>query len=136
VSNGSVIIGSALASNCKLVNESPQTILLVLLNKPINNINAKISAENVIENVDWGKIEISTTFIKLPSIDNIDQKQHVAWAIVTGFKPNKTITVSDEDGNAIKQTIYEGGEVLIGQNKQCNGQEIYFSLWSELYKKF
>lgn len=135
VSDGSVIIGSALASNCKLVNRNPSSFSIVLLANKIDAFanNRYFSAgedvilitTNIGNYLTFGDDYISTRNVLL---------NHEAWALIT--RPTtETIEVVDEEGNTITQTINKGGEILIGQNKKMTAGKIVFELFSNIYKR-
>lgn len=135
VSDGSVIIGSALASNCRLVNTNPLNWTLVLLRKEISVINnERITADDIKASYDKSEIRYNQNVITLPLVTDTNYN-YKAWALITEITPT-TINVVDEDGVETTQTIYEGGEILIGQNKQLDKtRRICFKLKSDIYKK-
>lgn len=129
----SIIIGSALASNCSLVNAKPRTYQLYVFRNKLNKLNSEIdlSSENAVL-VSMGNIDFSDNDgITIPTIPNMEQFK--AWAIVTA--PDViTETVSDEDGNTTTQSIQVGGELVIGQNKIPENKTFYFRIKEKIYE--
>ena len=124
--NDDIIIGSAMARNCWLVNMKPQDIELYVFRDEINKINSRIDFESAIK-VDG--FEITDNSLILPSIT----EEHVAWALVTKSTTSKLL-VEDEDGEISYQTIYKGGELILGQNLPLTtSKTIYFKKKKYVY---
>jgi hypothetical protein len=125
----SIIIGSALAKNCSLVNRNPQEYELWL---SVNRINTISSTVDFSYSSLFGGFTINDNNIVLPVISNFD-KAYKSWAIVTRRKEIE-IQVEDDNGNTITQTIYEGGELVLGGNNSLkNGKTLYFHLGRDVY---
>ena len=131
-----LIIGSALTKNCSLVNLSPNTLHLVLLDTELNNINSNLrefwnfgTDQNPVKNnIVWNEpttniltISNSGDYLKLPSTDELYSGvlNHKSWAIITSPKTTY-ITVEDEDGAVTEQPIYNGCELVLGGNFSLN----------------
>lgn len=126
-----IIIGSALAENCCLVNTSPKTTVAYALPYRLSRLDRFINVD------DGEKVNLDNSggfSIRIPESVNIGEVKSIA--IVTEPK-EKTITVEDEDGNGNEQTIYEGGELVLGYNLKEGETEVsffYFGLKAEIYK--
>lgn len=116
--NSSIVIGPALCSNCSAVNVSPKNYAMYLLRNRINLIDGKIdiSSENADEVPMYQYVEITSNSIQITI--QVDET-YKAWALVTDNSTTQ-LQVEDEQGNAIIQTIQEGGELLIGRNINSN----------------
>ncbi len=109
--DSSIIVGSALAKNCRLVNTKPKLYKLYVFSNRINTIKSELDLSDAIH-IDRGfSIAEDGNSIYL-SNTNIE---HKAWAIVTE-QTQTEIKVEDDNGETIIQTIYEGGELVLGQN--------------------
>lgn len=129
--NDNIIIGSALCRNCSAVNSAPKGYKLYAFKELLNVIESKVDLTNAVEIT--GDITINSDNIVIPAVEGA--WQYKAWAIVT--EPNETeIAVSAEDGTETTQTIYEGGEILIGENNADlrTEQTLYFALKNKIYE--
>ena len=147
VSDDSVVIGSGLASNCLLVNKNPSNVKFVLLNKQINKIsNISLTEENIvfsiglnnlftITNQNYITLPTKTELLNLVGSNKVFGEDYFSWALITEFSEDE-ILVANEDGKSVTQTIFKGGEILLGQNKEVSGQNISFIMKSDIYKKF
>lgn len=122
-----IIIGSALASNCGLINRSPIELKYYLLDKEINNLDSRIDLTNATEITNLITFNNDNIRIKAQNVE------HVAWAIVTEQTTEK-IQVEDEDGKQTTQSIIKGGELVLGQNAKAQGQTLHFVFKRNLYK--
>jgi hypothetical protein len=91
---------------------------MYLLRNRINLIDGKIdiSSENADEVPMYQYVEITSNSIQITI--QVDET-YKAWALVTDNSTTQ-LQVEDEEGNAIIQTIQEGGELLIGRNINSN----------------
>lgn len=125
--NETIIIGSGLMANCGLVTANPRAIKLYGFTTPINKIETFVDFTNATEITDT--VEYGEDFITLPNVSG-----YVAWAFVTE-QTEETEYVVDEDGEEIPQIIYEGGELILGQNQGLTGQTLYFRKKRRIYDK-
>ncbi len=125
-----IIIGSALASNCGLVNRNRSSLGCYLLKKELNNLDGKVDLTDAIELENPVDFNIVGNEIRLADLSSVD---HVAWAIVTE-QTTEEIQVEDEDGNQTTQSIIKGGELVLGQNAKAQGQTLHFVFKRNLYK--
>ncbi len=132
VTDGSVIIGSALMRNCAFVNKTPRQIFIGYFRNKLNVISSELDVSDLILGTRFSEIDIDFTngIITLPNI-SLD---HSAWAIYT-LGEEQRIQVVDDNGNAITQTISTGFELVIGQNKPAQGQKIAFAIKKDVYAK-
>lgn len=123
-----IIIGSALAENCCLVNYAPKDLRAFALPYKLTQLDKKIDLTgardlNIIyENYGLG-------------LSQIISSEYESVAIVTA--PGvKFLDVEDEDGVKTTQRIQEGGELIIGANiKNGNtGIDFAFCLKTDIYK--
>lgn len=126
----SIVIGSALASNCALVNQKISKTKLYILPERINKFAQSIDVTNLVgydvPNLT-GQYKIS--FFK--SI--LAQESGKAWAIVTEPQIIKEI-VEDEDGNEVEQAIDMGSKLILGRNIDIT-QGKYIRLPDFVFKK-
>jgi hypothetical protein len=135
-----LIIGSALASNCPLVNaESKETVLCIFKDgRKIGKFDRTVDTSSGTEK--WG----DTAYELLPDGLKIEfslyaashMKECSAWAIITN-PSTTTIDVDDGSGGKTTQTIYEGGEILIACNDPArfykeHGSTVYITLVKNL----
>lgn len=134
------VIGSALASNCPLVNAQSKGTTLVIF-KDGRKIGKFDRAVDTTGASKWA----DTSFVMTPGVGtkiefsmyaNSELQSCSAWAIVT--TPSTTEKeVDDGNGGKTTQTIYEGGEILIACNdpqrfaKEC-GRTFYITLVKNL----
>lgn len=128
-----IIIGSALASECYLVNDEhptykieskPLKVYGFYHRLPLFSDKLDITDDNAKE---LGTIESSITdkAITFATIEKIP-KAIKAWAIVTQSDETSQ-TVEDESGNKINQTVQNGHRLVIGCNQDyAAGQTITF----------
>ena len=109
----SIIIGSALCANCACVNNTPKTSSVYLFKDNLNVIDGKVDFTNATKSNAGSIIHFDTNTIELKQATITGD--YKAWALVTEAT-EKVIEVEAEDGTQTTQTIYEGGEILIGQN--------------------
>lgn len=120
----SLIIGSALMKNCKLVNINNINSLYKVygFKEKLNKFTNKIDISNGIE---IGEISASNNInITLPNYNGTETFN--SWAIVT---PPKIISeqVEDEDGKVTTQQIDLGSELVLGANGEyVSGEKIGF----------
>lgn len=139
-----LIIGSALASNCPLVNaESKGTVLCIFTDgRKIGKFDRTVDTSSGTS--QWG----DTAYELLSDGVKIEFSRYAAsamqecsaWAIIT--KPSTTtIDVDDGSGGKTTQTIYEGGEILIAcndparflkENESEEHQTVYITLVKNL----
>ncbi len=132
--NEDIIIGSAICSNSPAVNKRPSSWDLYVFTKPID-----LFAGNKILFNDGIKIEqkngsawlLYNSSILLKQVDKakIGNNKIVAWALVTEMTEIR-IPIDDGYGTPDIQTIYEGGELLLGQNNcdlTLGDKRIYFN---------
>lgn len=122
-----IIIGSGLMANCGLVTVNPRAIKLYGFTTPINKIETFVDLTNATEITDT--VTYGADTITLPNVSG-----YVAWAFVTE-QTEETEYVVDEDGEEIPQIIYEGGELILGQNEGLKGQKLYFRKKRSIYDK-
>lgn len=130
--NDNIIIGSALCRNCSAVNGSPKTYKLYAFTELLNVIESKVDLTNAVE--INGSITINSDNVVIPAVPT-NPTIYKAWALVTE-QTQTQIAVSAEDGTETTQTIYEGGEILIGENNAdlSTAQTIYFTLKNKIYE--
>lgn len=127
--NEDLIIGSALMRNCSLVNVKPESILLALFKEELNVINSDLRDMTSIAPINY---TIVGNEIIIEPTGNFAYK---SWALYTNRNDSK-ITVEDEDGEVVEQTIYGGKELVLGGNYQLNANEptyISMQLKSKIY---
>jgi hypothetical protein len=134
VTDGSVIIGSALMRNCSLVNRTPKEYLFVTLSKPLNAISSEIDISSVVSSSTSAFIGMFDEANNRLNIPYRSFENHTAWAIITKGE-SQTLRVVDDNGNEVEQVITTGNELVIGQNKPANGQKIAFYLKKDVYSK-
>ena len=125
-----IIIGSAMMRNCSLVNISPKSMSLVYLSKKLNTLSSRIDTSTISsDNIrPISEVVISGKKLTVPSFNG----EHVAWALIT--TPTETkIKVENDDGEEEEQTIFEGGELVLGQNQKAQGQTLYFDYRENIY---
>ena len=121
----SILIGSALMSNCSAVNSNPREYVLMTFDHLLNEIDGKVDYAEGIEH----SFTINEDSIVLPKVE----REHKSWAIVT-IKRTKTINVEAENGEQTTQDIVVGGELVIGQNKPLNEDlTLYFRVKRNIY---
>ena len=137
ITDSDLIIGSALMSNCRLVNRNPKNwvyvefkdgIKLNAINSDLKTIMSDTNNYQMFENLDFITENNSVLF------PGKQTNYNGAWAIVT--KGNTiTINVSDEDGNSITQNIVEGYELVLGSNtpRPETGLKIDFVMLSDIW---
>lgn len=108
-----LIIGSALMKNCSLVNLNPESTVLALFSEELNVINSDLRDMTSIAPVNYSIVDNE---IIIEPTGNFTYK---SWALYTN-RNDSQITVEDEDGEVIEQTIYGGKELVIGGNYQLN----------------
>lgn len=108
-----LIIGSALMKNCSLVNLNPESTILAIFKEELNVINSDLRNMTSIAPVNYSIVDNE---IIIEPTGNFTYK---SWALYTNRNDSK-ITVEDEDGEVIEQTIYGGKELVIGGNYQLN----------------
>lgn len=108
-----LIIGSALMKNCSLVNLNPESTVLALFSEELNVINSDLRDMTSIASVNYSIVDNE---IIIEPTGNFTYK---SWALYTN-RNDSQITVEDEDGEVIEQTIYGGKELVIGGNYQLN----------------
>lgn len=129
-----LIVGSALASNCPLVNAQSKEVQFLLFNEKIGKFDRTIPTPTfgyAVDNDNF-KVEEDEGRVKI----TIPVQTQTAWAIATS---QSTIKKDVDNGNGGKttQTIYEGGEILIACNdpqrfaKEC-GNTFYITLVKNL----
>lgn len=122
-----IIIGSGLMANCGLVTVRPRAIKLYGFTEPLNVIDRIVDLTNATEITD--AVTYGADTITLPNVG-----EYVAWAFVTE-QTETTENVVDENGEETTQTIYEGGELILGQNQGLTGQTLYFREKRSIYDK-
>lgn len=133
--NEDYIIGSELMRNCGLVNTAPKPLKLYAFKQRLNTIDGRIPFDQMsgyavldINAIVWQRSgTVSTADFSGVSMGD----EFVSWAIATETV-SENIQVEDEDGNTLTQTIYSGGEVVIGKNGGLP-DKLYLSIQSELY---
>lgn len=128
--NEDIIIGSALCRNCSAVNQAPKDYELFVFPELLNVIENRVDLTNAVKVTGFSILEDSILLPKLTDASN-----YKAWAFVT-IQTGTVISVSDESGTDTTQTIYEGGEILLGQNN-CQLTEpkyLYFNLKRNIYE--
>lgn len=129
-----LVIGSALASNCPLVNAQSKEVQFFLFNEKIGKFDRTIPTPTfgyAVDNDNF-KVEEDEGCVKI----TIPVQTPTAWAIAT---TQRTIKKEVDNGNGGKttQTIYEGGEILIACNdpqrfaEEC-GRTFYITLVKNL----
>ena len=117
-----IIIGSALAKNCALINAKPQDVELLFFDKKLSKLQRESPSGGVegrFTRYNYGiTIETNT--------------KYKSWALVTK-SDTTTIQVETEDGEVKPQTIKTGGEILLAQNQPPNGQTLYFYFKKSIY---
>lgn len=108
-----LIIGSALMKNCSLVNLNSESTILAIFKEELNVINSDLRNMTSIAPVNYSIVDNE---IIIEPTGNFTYK---SWALYTNRNDSK-ITVEDEDGEVIEQTIYGGKELVIGGNYQLN----------------
>ena len=147
ITDGDLIIGSALASNCGLVNIAPKKLYYIEFNQGtvINNINSDLK-DLIANSSNYQMFEFkpySSTYtqgyrvvngnLQMP---NVEHKKG-AWAIITEGVTT-TLEVADEDGNVITQDIQEGYELVIGSNTPRSANDnltLGFFVLNDIYSK-
>lgn len=109
--NENIIIGSALCRNCRAVNKTPKKYSLYIFSENLNVIESKVDLSKAIETTS-AEITVTSDSIIVSATATTSAK---SWAIITN-PTEKVIEVEAEDGTQTTQPIYEGGEILIGQN--------------------
>lgn len=135
--NEDYVIGSELMRNSGLVNLEPKGFMLYAFKERLNTIDGKIAFD---EMGDYTLLDINqlvwqtSDYIFNPYIDFSAvslPENYSSWAIVTEITATN-LNVEDEDGNQITQTVYSGGEVIIGKNGAMP-EKLYFTVKSTLY---
>lgn len=141
------IIGSALASYCPAVrgldtNLTPDqsTAKLYVFPNELNKFTDHVEAFADVDLSGLPSAEISVAvedgYLKVEAASFPANGK--AWAIVTPQR-SVTQTVEDEEGNELPQTVFYGGDLLIGQNIEVkSGQAftpIYFTPKREVFDK-
>ncbi len=137
----SIIIGSALMKNCKMVNSKPvKKYQVYAFTEYLNNLDSYLDTtyEDEVINIDNGVLIadgigdngfiVNGDSITLPDIDT----KYKAWAIVTEATI-ETIDVQDEMGIQTVQKIQKGGELVLGQNKIPENKTFYFRVKTNVY---
>ncbi len=121
-----IIIGSAITKNCSLVNPSPQDIELWVFKEDINKVDSRIDFDGAMQ---ISGFSINSNSVVIPAIPS----GYSSWALVTKRTTEK-ITVEDEDGDVSTIDIYNGGELILGQNKVfANAKTFYFRKKKKIY---
>lgn len=144
------IIGSGLMKNSGLVNKNPKEVKVYVFKDRLNTIDSKVDfsaldAEEYYELTDDDTrdgtvFSIDNTSISLRQLTQSAYnkiREYKAWAFIT--KPTQAkINVEDEDGKQTTQTIYEGGEIVLGKNApypatHLKSSPIYFAVKRSVY---
>lgn len=142
-----IIIGSALASKCPLVNTKNLNISKIyFFNEPINKFEKKIDISKAINEDNPAYISYSTkeNIIYVNFADPVDGIVYAdnfqSYAIVTPVR-TETDTYEDEQGNVGEIEIQHGGELILARNKPksayngATGDTIYFIATSNPYNE-
>ena len=136
-----LIIGSALASNCPLVNaESKGTVLCIFTDgRKIGKFDRTVDTSSGTS--QWGDtaydlLSDGGVKIEFSRYAASTMQECSAWAIITN-PSTTTIDVDDGSGGKTTQTIYEGGEILIACNDPVrfleeNERTVYITLVKNL----
>ncbi len=142
-----IIIGSALASKCPLVNTKNLNISKIyFFNEPINKFEKKIDISKAINEDNPAYISYSTkeNIIYVNFADPVDGIVYAdnfqSYAIVTPVR-TETDTYEDEQGNVGEIEIQHGGDLILARNKPksayngATGDTIYFIATSNPYNE-
>jgi hypothetical protein len=135
-----LVIGSALASNCPLVNaESKGTVLCIFTDgRKIGKFDRTVDTSSGTS--QWGDTayELLSDGVKIEfsRYAASTMQECSAWAITTN-PSTTTIDVDDGSGGKTTHTIYEGGEILIACNDPArfleeNERTVYITLVKNL----
>lgn len=139
------IIGSALASNCPAVRgtEHLPNVKLYVFSFELNKFTDHVEA---FENIKLSELSSSDIVVQASNRnftvkiagDNVFPANGKSWALVTE-QTSETRDVEDEDGEPTTETVYYGGDLLIGQNMEVvQGEEfptVYFTPKREIFDK-
>ncbi len=113
------IIGSALASNCPLVQlqTNAGTPEVYFFDHEIGTFDKTIDAETGTKGILQYSEEYNAISVTFPTDNNGIVTSFKSWAIVTPTYDGEEITYQDENGNIETITEKHGGEILIACNK-------------------
>ena len=113
------IIGSALASNCPLVQlqTNAGTPEVYFFDHEIGTFDKNIDTETGTKGILQYSEEYNAISVTFPTDNNGIVTSFKSWAIVTPTYDGEEITYQDENGNIETITEKHGGEILIACNK-------------------